>query len=57
MEGKAIGPERASWADAMTEKTIDRTEALAKLDPDDVTAPDVPPASAAGCREDSLEEM
>jgi hypothetical protein len=41
----------------MNEKTIDRTDALLKLDQDDVTAADVPPAQAAVCCEDSLEAM
>src|SRR5271157_1840143 len=41
----------------MNEKRIDRTDALFKLDRDDVTAADVPPAQAAVCCEDSLEAM
>ena len=41
----------------MNEKTIDRTDALLKLDRDDVTAADVPPARAAVCCENSLEVM
>ncbi len=41
----------------MNEKTIDRTDALLKLDRDDVTAADVPPAEAAVCCTDSLEAM
>ena len=41
----------------MNEKTIDRTDALLKLDRDDGTAADVPPAQAAVCSEDSLEAM
>ncbi len=41
----------------MDEKTIDRTDALLKLDRDDVTAANVPPAEAALPREDSLEAM
>jgi hypothetical protein len=41
----------------MNEKTIDRTDAVLKLDRDDVTAADIPPAQAAVCCQDSLEAM
>jgi len=41
----------------MNEKTIDRADALLKLDQDDVTAADVAPAQAAICCEESLEAM
>jgi hypothetical protein len=41
----------------MNEKTIDQTDAVLKLDRDDVTAADVPPARAAAGCVDSLEAM
>jgi hypothetical protein len=41
----------------MNEKTIDRTDALLKMDRDVAAATDVPPAQAAACCEDSLEAM
>jgi hypothetical protein len=41
----------------MNEKTIDRTDALLKLERDDVSSADVPPAEAAVRCEDTLEAM